>query len=1235
MTSQTPQRPPNRLIRETSPYLLQHAYNPVDWYPWGPEALRLASEQNKPILLSIGYSACHWCHVMERESFENEAIAVVMNRNFICIKVDREERPDLDEIYMAATVTLNRGQGGWPMTVFLTPDQQPFFAGTYFPPDDRWGRPGFLSLLKKIAEVWQKDAQGLKEQARDLTERLKNEAHVPLPASVSETTIDDAVHEYRSEFDAQYGGFGSAPKFPPAAGLSLLLRCYRRSGDSTTLHMVTTTLNAMAAGGIYDHIGGGFARYSTDERWLVPHFEKMLYDNALLAKVYLEAFQVTGHDAYRRTVEEVLDYVRREMTDERGGFFSSTDADSEGVEGKFFVWTPAEIRAALDNDEDARRFCAYYDITEQGNWEHRSIPNRLRPIEQIARDLNLTVDELQETIQRVRPLVYQARTRRVPPGLDDKIVTAWNGMMISAFAEAGRVLNIPRYVDAAERAADFLLDVHRTPSGQLLRTSRKARAHLSAVLEDYAYLGEGLVDLYEACGEDRYLAAARRLADHVLHAFRDHERGGFFTTSSEHESLILRAREGADGATPGGNAVAAMLLARLSFHDDRRDYRDAATDAIRAYGKQIARFPRAFAKSLAVVDLLTEGPVELGFVGSGSETDLCNAARGIYLPNRIIARTPLKDGTAGHPLLAGRPAVDGKPTLYICRNFSCRQPITDPQEAEKALASHPAARNGATPPARLSGRTLAGIATAEGTARYASKRIAQSSRPTGLAGGFGPLGSTGLTSSKLGFGCYRIDAGNPDYAQALASALREGVNVIDTSTNYMDGESERLVGAVLRESVETGAVARDEIILVSKIGYVQGENLKQAQRREQAGRPYPDMVKYGEGLWHCIHPEFLADQLTSSLDRLSLETLDVCLLHNPEYFLSEASRGDGADLARLRDAFYARIEQAFAYLETQVEAGRIRWYGVSSNHVAGEPSDPEATSLTGFMEAAARAAASRGQNRAHFAVLQCPMNLFESFPFLARADGTAQAATVLDQAASLGIAVLVNRPLNAMPAKGTGMLRLAEFPVEGAQPNIDPRLAAVRSLEEEYRKTLAPSIPHGGQGTAPADFFDWASELARVRPHLQGLEHWEHIEHQMIAPHVNQVFQAVPRLITGTVAEQWEAWRERYVPELLALLAGIRQEAALKSRERAQRVADAINPYLPHDKRKESLSRKALWVLASTPGVSCVLNGMRSLSYVEDSTGILSWERLSDVRPIYEAVRRSAQDTGDPQAGGG
>ena len=689
---QTPPNAPqtNRLIHETSPYLLQHASNPVAWYPWGPEALQAALAQNRPILLSIGYSACHWCHVMERESFENEATAALMNQHFICIKVDREERPDLDEIYMQATVTLNRGQGGWPMTVFLTPEQEPFFAGTYFPPEDRWGRPGFPRLLTKIADAWATDTTGLRSQARQLTDQLTQALKTVSPVSVSTAVLDEAVTQFQQDFDAQHGGFGRAPKFPPSAGLSLLLRCYRRTGDRPTLQMVTRTLDAMAAGGIYDHIGGGFARYSTDDRWLAPHFEKMLYDNALLATTYLEAYQVTQRASYRHVTTEVLDYILREMTDLAGGFYSATDADSEGVEGKFFVWTPAEISAVLQQAEDTRRVCAYYDITDAGNWEHHSIPNRLRPLEAVTTALNLTSEELHTTIARVRPLLYRARQHRVAPALDDKIITAWNGMMISAMAEAGRVLGLSRYLDGARQAADFLLRVHRTAEGTLLRTSRKGRAHLDGVLEDYAYLAEGLITLYEACGQERYLTAALHLGETILGAFQDHDQGGFFTTAEGHEALIVRTREGADGATPSGNAVAVSALARLSFHYDRQDLRAAAIGGIRAYGRQIARYPRAFAKSLAVVDFLADGPIELALVGVPTDPGLealQGAVRSVFLPHRVIATSAGAGPPSSHPLLAGKGVVGGKAALYLCRNFSCQSPLTDPEAVTAALLS--------------------------------------------------------------------------------------------------------------------------------------------------------------------------------------------------------------------------------------------------------------------------------------------------------------------------------------------------------------------------------------------------------------------------------------------------------------------------------------------------------------------------------------------------------------------
>ncbi len=1211
-------RPPNRLASETSPYLLQHAFNPVDWYPWGEEALTAAKAANKPILLSIGYSACHWCHVMERESFENEAIAALMNRHFVCIKVDREERADLDEIYMAATVAMNHGQGGWPMTVFLTPDQQPFFAGTYFPPEDRWGRPGFGTLLQKIATYWEQDTAAVRTQARELTERLKGESRIPAPVSVSESVLDDAVAQFKEEFDPHYGGFGKAPKFPPATALSLLLRCHRRTGDAAMLEMITKTLDTMAAGGIYDHIGGGFSRYSTDERWLVPHFEKMLYDNALLARVYVEAYQVTKKPLYRQVATETLDYVMREMTGPLGGFYSATDADSEGVEGKFFVWTPAQVRAAVRNEGDAQRWCALYDVTEAGNWEHASIPNRLHPIEQVARQLGVTSDELSATAARVKPQLYEARLQRIPPGLDDKIITAWNGMTLSAMAEAARVFGDRRYRDAAQKTADFLLTSHVRPDGRLFRTSRAGRAHLDAYLEDYAFLSEGLVDLYEAGGAESYLRAAVRLGEFMMTDFLDAEQGGFFTTAKDHESLIVRTRDAADGATPSANAVAASALARLSFHFDRPEWREAAVAAVRAYGRQITRYPRAFAKSLTVVDFLTEGPTELAFIGEETQELLGALQRAVadyYVPNRIVATSPAGTSSA-LPLLAGKGPVNGSPALYICRHFSCQQPVTDPRlvaEALRSTAPTSTVREGKM----LRGTQLSGRATPEGTAAYAARLIGRSGDPA-LAHGFGMLGATALTASRLGFGTYRVTAQEPAHREALKKALGEGCNLVDTSSNYMDGDSERLVGAVLHELVAAGDLRREEVIVVSKIGYVQGQNLKLAEAREKSGRPYPDMVKYGDGIWHCIHPEFLSDQLTLSLDRLQLATLDVCLLHNPEYFLSEAARRGEQDRAGLRDRFYERLEKAFAYFETQVAAGRLQYYGVSSNTVTASSDEPDATSLAEMVRAAEKAARSAGLDRHHFTILQCPMNLFESGAALTPNTGASQRQTVLEFAQEAGVAVLVNRPLNAMPAGRTGMLRLAELPLEGAPVEIAGQLAIVAKLEKEYRETIAPAIEPGGQGTTPAEFFNWAHELERVHPQIQGLEQWESIEQHTIAPHVNHVIQTVSRHLTGTASEQWEAWRDRYIPELLTLLRGVRREATERSRARTGMVSTAIDPLLPLSRGAHSLSRKVLWILASTPGVSCVLNGMRTPAYVEDALEVLRWEPLRNVRSLYE-----------------
>ncbi len=1204
----------NRLIHETSPYLIQHAHNPVDWFPWGAEALAKAKAENKPILLSIGYSACHWCHVMERESFEDEAIAEHMNRHFVNVKVDREERPDLDEIYMAATLALNHGQGGWPMTVFLTPDQQPFFAGTYFPPADGHGRPGFPTLLTRIAELWREQGENLREQAGQLTEYLKHGVERPPAGNIGEAEIRAAAAELAASFDGTYGGFGPAPKFPPSTALSLLLRWHRRTGEAEALRMVKKTLEAMAQGGIYDHIGGGFARYSTDERWLVPHFEKMLYDNALLTKAYLEGFQATGDPFFARIARETLDYILREMTGPEGGFFSATDADSEGEEGKFFVWTPREVEAVLGPPE-ADWFCAYYDITDEGNWEGKSIPHTPRSAERVASRLSIGVEQLQRCLETGRARMYEARNQRVPPGLDDKVLTAWNGLMIGAMAEGHRVLGDPRYLAGAARAADFILGSLRRPDVGLFRTYRAGKAHLDAYLEDYAFLAEGLVDLYEAGGDVRYLTEAAHLAERILADFGDEEGDGFYGTAAGHEALILRHREGTDGAIPSANATAASVLARLSFHLDRQDFREAAIRAVSAYGRLIVEQPRAFCRSLAVADFLLEGPVELAFVGTPGEPSCTALWREVgrrYLPNRIIAHHERWSSQADDlPLLRGKHLVGGKAALYVCRNFACRAPVTEVTDIGEALAEHDAAPAEAIRTGIATRRP--GRATAEGTAGAAGQFA-----EAGWTYGYGPLGSTGLTVSRLGFGCYRVDDETPEHREALTAALQAGCTLIDTSTNYTDGRSERLVGSALAELARDGLLTREAVVVVSKLGYVQGQNLALAQEHEAAGRPFPEMVKYMDGCWHCLHPEFLRDQLTRSLDRLQLETLDICLLHNPEYFLSDAKKRGEGPLEGIREVFYRRVREAFAFLERQVAAGRIGWYGVSSNTAVAHPDDPEATSLSRLLEAAVAA----GGPGHHFRVLQVPMNLFESGAIREPNTGAEGKHTALGLAAEAGIGVLVNRPLNAFA--GGRMIRLADFRADddggGASP--DEALRDVAALEAEYRTGIASRLQVSQGGTPPSEWFRWAEQLRTLSGRLQGLDHWRQIEGGMIAPMVSQVVRMLDQGLTGPLGETWRSWRDRYLPALEGLLETFRAEAAQRSQAVSDAAAAAVDPYLPLARKGESLSRKALWVLANTPGVSSVLLGMRHRGYVEDGMGILAWPPLPDVRRIYEVVRQ-------------
>jgi uncharacterized protein len=682
---QHPDRKPNRLINEQSPYLRQHAYNPVDWYAWGEEALGRAKAENKPILLSIGYSACHWCHVMERESFENEGIARLMNENFVAIKVDREERPDLDQIYMEA-VQMITGRGGWPLTMFLTPEAKPFFGGTYFPPVDRQGMTGFPRVLMAAAEAYQRGAHEVQHNVEKLTEALGAlGTYTATDGQIARDLPVVAAHQLARSYDNVNGGLGAAPKFPNTFVFSLFLRSYDADDDPNFATMVRDTLTKMAKGGIYDQIGGGFHRYSVDDRWLVPHFEKMLYDNALLARLYLDAGRALNEPEFLTVAREILDYVLREMTSPEHGFYSTQDADSEGEEGKFFIWTPAEVEAIL-GPQLAPLAERFFDISEEGNFEGSNILHRTIELTDAAKQFKISPEEMTDAIASIKRKLFAAREKRIKPGRDEKILAAWNGMMISAFAEAYRALQDPRYLEAAERAVDFAMT--QLWDGRALRRSFKdGVARFNAYLEDYAILANAMVDTYQASLDPRYLAHARTLAEVILERFLDKERGGFFFTSADHEELITRFKGAFDGSTPSGNSAAVMALLRLhGFTGDERYFHEAER-AIKLFREFMEKQPFAFSHLLEGVDLYLRGPVEVVIAGDKSSTDFrewVDRVGLLYVPNLAIYTIDPKNPAADFvpEQVRGKDQVDGQLTAWVCRDRACSMPLTSYKNLE-------------------------------------------------------------------------------------------------------------------------------------------------------------------------------------------------------------------------------------------------------------------------------------------------------------------------------------------------------------------------------------------------------------------------------------------------------------------------------------------------------------------------------------------------------------------------
>jgi uncharacterized protein YyaL (SSP411 family) len=680
----------NRLRHETSPYLLQHAENPVHWYAWGEEALQAARTQDKPILLSIGYSACHWCHVMAHESFEDEATAAVMNQHFINIKVDREERPDLDDIYMRATQIFQRGHGGWPMTVFLTPEGKPFHAGTYYPKEPRYGMPSFIQVMQAVVDAYQNRREEVERGAAQVTELLHSD---PLSLAVPQdealftpALLRKAAQGLIARADMEHGGLHTGqPKFPSPMNPDYLLRYVAATGDETVLKVVTFTLKKMAQGGIYDQLGYGFHRYSVDNRWLVPHFEKMLYDNAQLARVYLHAYQITGDSFFKTICTQILTYVEREMRDPNGGFYSAQDADSEGEEGKFFVWSLAELETALVPYLSAERLkavLAYWGVSAGGNFEGHNILH-------VAEGEADPSPELLADLEMARGLLFDLREKRVKPLRDDKMLAAWNGFMLAAFAEAGRVLGKEHYLKIAEENAAFLLGALSAADGRLYRTYRGGESKLNAYLEDYAAVIEGLLELYQSTFEPRWFHEARRLCEYVLAHFVGGDDGGFYDTSDDHENLITRPRSLQDNATPSGNSHMAYNLLRMSAYTGDLRYEQAALTSLRQVVVAVTQYPSAFGMALTAIHFLVHGAQEVALIGpldAPSMSGMLAVLRASFRPNVIVAHHPQDaDGETRPELLAYRTQKDGLPTAYVCRKFTCQMPVTDAEALEKML----------------------------------------------------------------------------------------------------------------------------------------------------------------------------------------------------------------------------------------------------------------------------------------------------------------------------------------------------------------------------------------------------------------------------------------------------------------------------------------------------------------------------------------------------------------------
>ncbi len=1180
----------NRLAQEASPYLLQHAHDQVDWFPWGKEAFDKAKAENKPILLSIGYSACHYCHLMARESFQHEAIGSAINRSFVAIKVDREERPDLDALYMAATVALT-GQGGWPMTVFLTPDAEPFFAGTYFPREDQNGRPGLSSLLERIEKLWKSDQKSLLSQAESLTAHVK-QANLPdAPGSVSEDLIKSACRALKSSFDPAFGGFSQGPKFPSPSSLALLLLAHRRLGDPELLQMATRTLDSMLSGGLFDQIGGGFHRYCVDRAWLVPHFEKMLHDSAQLADIYIEAFQVTGATSYRRAARQTLDFVLREMQAPGGGFFSSMAAETDGEEGKYYVYSRAEVAKAL-GEPTATHFCAFYGITDEGSFRGKSVLSARRTLTEVAKEYGIDPGRLVESVEVGREKLLAHRQTRSAPAIDDKIIVSHNSLMIRALAHGARAFGEERYLEGARRAADLLLAPAedgglRKADGGLYRMSRGGKVQQDAFLEDYTFLIDGLLALIEVDGSDRYLAPATSLMDYVIEHFSA-ENGSFYSTPQAQEPTLSRPHSGADTALPSENAIACKVLRTLAILTDRPEWQERAAQLVGVFSASMKRTPRAFSSLLCAVDGLLEPPLEIVLAGDPEDDGFAEMGRCLgsrYLPHRAEVRL-VEEPKNPAALLRNRFSNSAPARTYLCRDFACETPIESAQELtaeldrfEKELL--------ASRRKELLSRRISGRATHEGTKKRRALEAPETSTEI-----------DGLWVSRLGLGTHRIGLDHPNHRAAVRRALTSGTNFIDTSPSFAMGDSERLIGQVLGELSDEGVLTRDQIVLVSKVGVFVGSAAEDLARRYRETSPRfacplnpkaEDTSDLAKGAF-CLDDDALEEQISTSLERLGVDHLDICLIQSPEHFLAAG---------RSQDELEEALLSAFNYLEKEVSSGRIGRYGVLCNTAARPSSDPLFIDASFLVHLAERV----GGKDHHFRVIELPLSVADS----AALSTDSGQPHLIEKVRSLGLFPIACRALS--PIVGGALLRLVD-PVEETAPDSAEQLRRARymvaSLEAEFETTFAAQL-RLAKKAPEGRILPLSGPLGQALEQTATRQQFDLAETTMVTPRLRQLLTGLDQAFAGD--QKWTRFREKYVRAVGTWLAAVRGQATKNNGVLLDDLKQQIETTEPWSAaaatfKESKWQARALGLLLGVEPLAAIFVGMRSPDQVDEILSI-------------------------------